>query len=171
MATQSTPNPSIYPAGFAAGLVVRNMPLVQTYPGAMWWVSNNATLPSGISTQRIPYVNGSDGNKGTWNAPFATIAQAISVASANDIIFVKPGHAETIATAAGLILSKSVAIVGLGNGTVRPKLTWSTATSTVTVTASNVSIQNFQFVGSAATTFVAAAFVIANAQVANFFTV
>ncbi len=164
-------NPSVYPGGFASGLVVRNMPLLQSYPGVVWWVSNNTTLPGGISSQRIPFVNGSDGNRGTWNAPFATLAKAISLASDNDIIMVKPGHAETVATAAGIVISKAVAIVGLGSGSNRPTLTFSTATSTITVTSSNASVQNFLHLGGAATTFVATAYSIANAQVATGFTV
>lgn len=163
--------PSVYPGGFAGGLVVRNMPLLQTYPGVVWWVSNVTTLPGNISQQRIPFVSGSDGNKGTWNAPFATIGKAVSLAADNDIIMVKPGHAETISTAAFIVLSKAVAIVGLGSGSMRPTLTFSTATSTITVTASNVSVQNILHVGSAASTFVATAYSIANAQVAKQFTV
>jgi len=169
MAYQGTP--SIYPGGFASGLVVRNMPLTQTYPGTVWWVSNVTTLPGNVSTQRIPFVSGSDGNKGTWNAPFATIAKAVSMASTDDVIMVKPGHAETMATAASIVLSKAVAIVGLGSGSRRPTLTFSTATSTITVTASNVSVQNILHLGGAASTFVATAYSIANAQVANHFTV
>ena len=164
-------NPSFYPGGFGAGLVVRNMPLLQTYPGVVWWVSNNATLPGGISSQRIPFVNGSDGNKGTWNAPFATLTQALSVASNNDIIMVKPGHAETVAAAAGIVINKGVAIVGLGSGAARPTFTFSTATSTITVTANNASVQNLLHLGGAASTFVATAYSIANAQVATHFTV
>ncbi len=72
MAQMNIANPSIYPGGFATGLVVRGMPISVTHPGVVWWVSNNATLPGGVSTQRIPLVNGSDGNKGyhhgqTWS--------------------------------------------------------------------------------------------------------
>ncbi len=169
MATQG--NPSFYPGGFASGLVVKNMPIMQTHPGTVWWVSNVSTLPGKLAGQRIPFIEGSDGNKGTWNAPFATLNYAITQASNYDIIMVKPGHAETISAAAGLTIGKSVAIVGFGTGSSRPTFTWSTATSTATVTANDVAIQNCLFLGNAATTFVATAFSIANAQVATGFTV
>lgn len=157
-----------FPGGFAAGLTIRGVPLAVTHPGKVFWLGNNA---NSISDRQI---GASDGNKGTFDAPFSTLVGALSqtVAGRGDIIMVKPGHAETVAAAAGIILNKAgVAIVGLGTGALRPTLTWSLATSTVTVTASQSSIQNFLFLGGAATTFVAAAFVIANAQVAKDFTV
>ncbi len=148
MATSSSyPNPSFFPGGFASGLVVRNMPLALAHPGVVWWVSNSATLPSNISSQRIPYVNGSDGNKGTWNAPFATIGKAFSFASPGDIIMVKPGHAETVSAAAGMLWNvANVAVIGLGNGSNRPSITLDTAnTATISVTAADITLQNFQF--------------------------
>jgi len=62
-------------------------------------------------------------------------------------VLVKPGHAETINTAAILALNKAgVAIVGLGSGSNRPTLTFTTAiTANIPVTAANMSIQNFLF--------------------------
>ncbi len=147
MAASAYPNPSFFPGGFASGLVVRNMPLALAHPGVVWWVSNSATLPSNISSQRIPYVNGSDGNKGTWNAPFATIGKAFSFASPGDIIMVKPGHAETVSAAAGMVWNvANVAVIGLGNGSNRPSITLDTAnTATISVTAADITLQNFQF--------------------------
>ncbi len=169
MATQG--NPSFYPGGFASGLVVRGMPLTQTYPGVVWWVSNNSTLPGGVSQQRIPLVNGSDGNKGTWNAPFATLNYAITQASAGDVIMVKSGHAETIATASAITINKGVAIVGLGMGANRPTFTWSAAASTIGVTGKNASIQNCLFISTMATPFTTVAFKEVNATVASDFTI
>lgn len=134
---------SNYPRGFAYGVTIRNIPLITTNPGQVFWVYNGTALQPG---QR----GGSDGNKGTYDSPFATIAYAISQCTAGrgDIIFVKPGHAETIADATTLALNVAgVAIVGMGNGSSRPKLTFSTAnTANIPVTAANVSISNFLFV-------------------------
>jgi hypothetical protein len=158
---------SNYPNGFVNGLVLRGTPLIQSHPGKVWWVSNS-------TVQLVNQKAGSDNNDGSFNAPFATLQKAVnvSVASRGDIIFVKPGHAETVATAAGIVLSTAgVAIIGLGSGALRPTFSWSTTTSTVTVTASQVSLQNMLFLGTAATTFTASAFVIANAQVAKDFTI
>ena len=130
---------SNYPGGFASGISIRNIPLTTTNPGQVFWVYNGTALQKG---QR----GGSDGNKGTYDSPFATINYAISQCTANrgDIIFIKPGHAETIADAATLALSVAgVAIIGLGTGSARPTLTFSTAaTANIPVTAANCTVHN-----------------------------
>ncbi len=158
---------SNYPGGFAAGITIRGVPLVQTHPGKVFWV-DNSSLGNGDT-----FKSGSNGNKGTYDAPFATIAGAITAARANkgDIIFVKPGHAESVTAAAGIVLSKAgVAIVGLGAGSNRPTITFTTAnTATITVTANNVTVSNMLFVGGFLN--VATCFDIANAQVATDFVV
>jgi hypothetical protein len=118
---------SNYPNGFASGVQVRGVPLVQTHPGKAFWVSNATTgLMAG---QR----GGSDSNRGTFDSPFATIEYAVSqcVANRGDIVFVKPMHAETISTAAILTLDVAgVAIIGLGQG------------SNIPVTAANITVYN-----------------------------
>jgi microcystin-dependent protein len=158
---------SNYPGGFANGVTIRGVPLVTTNPGKVYWVYNGTALQTG---QR----GGSDGNKGTYDSPFSTIDYAVGqcVANRGDIIFVKPGHAETISTAAFIALDVAgVTLVGLGKGASRPTLTWSAADSTITVAASNITMHNFLFVGSMATTFTVTAFSNANAVVANDFTI
>ena len=130
---------STYPNGFADGITIRGVPLVQSYPGKVFWVYNGTVLQGG---QR----GGSNGNRGTYDSPFATIAGALlqCTASRGDIIFVKAGHAESIANATTLALNVAgVAIVGLGNGALRPTLTFTTAiTANIPVTAANVTVSN-----------------------------
>lgn len=158
---------SNYPGGFANGITIRNVPLVTTNPGQVFWVYNGTAVQKG---QR----GGSDSNKGTYDSPFSTIDYAVGqcVAGRGDIIFVKPGHAETIAAAAGIALDVAgITLVGLGKGASRPTLTWSTAASTITVAASNITVHNFLFIGAMATTFTVTAFNNANAVVANDFTI
>ncbi len=158
---------SNYPAGFAAGVSIRGVPLTVANPGKVFWVYNGTALQVG---QR----GGSDGNKGTYDSPFSTIDYAVGQCTAGrgDIIFVKPGHAETVSSAAFIALDVAgIALVGLGSGANRPTLTWSTTTSTITVAANDISLYNFLFIGSAATTFTATAFSNANAVVANNFTI
>lgn len=159
---------SNYPNGFANGVTIRGVPLLQTNPGKVFWVSNStaALMPN--------HRTGSDGNDGSFNAPFATLDFAVGQCAAGrgDIIMIKPGHAETISTAAYVALDVAgVAIVGLGSGSSRPTFSWSAAASTITVAASNVSIQNCLFLGTMATTFTVTAFSNANAVVANDFTI
>lgn len=131
---------SNYPTGFASGISIRGVPLVQTHPGRIFWVSNATT--GLLVGQR----GGSNGNKGTFDSPFATILYATTqcVANRGDIIFVKPGHAETISSAAILTLDVAgIAIVGLGSGSMRPTLTFTTAaTANIPVTAANIVVHN-----------------------------
>lgn len=130
---------SNFPNGFPQGLSIRGIPLTVSHPGRVFWVSNATTLQTGD-------VGGSNGNPGTFQKPFGTIEYAISkcVANRGDIIFVKPGHAETISSAAILTLDVAgVAIIGLGIGSNRPTLTFTTATTAnIPVTAANITVSN-----------------------------
>jgi hypothetical protein len=165
MAT-STNNPmTSFPAGFSAGLSVRGMPILQTQTGNVFWVDN------GTGPTNVPGIaNGSDGpsaaatnatpGKGTYNRPFASIANALKFCAQGngDIIFLKPGHRETVngagtttqpVGAGGTALAlnvNGVAIIGLGTGDNRPTITLATATTAnILLQASNVSIQNVLF--------------------------
>jgi len=134
---------SNFPGGFN-NVTIRGVPITQSHPGQVYWVSNaTPTLPG--------QVGGSDGNPGTFNAPFSTLEYAVSRCTANrgDIIFIKPGHAETISSATALSFDVAgIAIVGLGTGTKRPTFTLDTAaTTTIAVAADNVSILNCRFIG------------------------
>ena len=134
---------SNFPGGFN-NVTIRGVPITQSHPGQVYWVSNaTPTLPG--------QVGGSDGNPGTFNAPFGTLEYAVSRCTANrgDIIFIKPGHAETISSATALSFDVAgIAIVGLGTGTKRPTFTFDTAaTTTIAVAADNVSILNCRFIG------------------------
>lgn len=79
----------------------------------------------------------------------STIAAAVALCTANagDQILVLPGHTETVSSAAGIALNVAgVSIIGMGNGSNRPTITFDTATTaTMTITAANVSIENFIF--------------------------
>ena len=142
MALQLT-SASTYPAGFN-NVTIRGVPITQSHPGQVYWVSNATTslLPGQIA--------GSDGNPGTFNAPFSTLDYAIGrcTAGRGDIIFVKPGHAETVSSATALNLDVAdIAIVGLGNGSARPTFTLDTAnTATIPVSAANMAVVNCKFV-------------------------
>lgn len=153
---------SQYPGGFASGVTIRGVPVAMTHPGQVFWVYNGTTLDQG-------HKNGSNGNKGTFTAPFATINYAVTQCRANkgDIIFVKPGHAETLAAAGDIAVSKAgVAILGLGNGSNRPTITLGTATTaSIQIAASNVTFANFLFVSALAA--VATVFEVATTVVAN----
>ncbi len=133
---------SNYPNGFSNGVTIRGVPLQQAQPGEVFYVNNSSVLAkNGVS--------GSDGNPGTYQKPFETLDGAIGYCKAGrgDIIFVMPGHAETLSTATALNLDVAgVAIVGLGAGTSRPTFTLDTATTTtIPVSAANISVKNCIF--------------------------
>ena len=142
------PGPSSnYPNGFSNGLTVRGMPLSVAHPGEVFWVNNSTVLAKGG-------VGGSNGNDGSYRKPFSTIDYAIGRCTANrgDIIMVMPGHAETVTTAADIIMDVAgIAIVGLGTGTKRPTITFATnTTANIPITAANMSIKNVLFVSNKA---------------------
>lgn len=155
-----------FPGGFANGLTIRGMPVAVTHPGKVYWVSNATTL----SDRQI---GGSNSNNGTFDKPFSTIAGALTncVANRGDIVFVKPGHTETVAAAGGIALNKAgVAIIGLGVGSTRPTVTLGTlTTASIQVSAVNVTISNFLFVSALAA--VATVFEVATTVVATDLTI
>lgn len=129
---------SNFPNGFAQGVTIRGVPLAQTHPGRVFWVYNGTALMPG---QR----GGSNGNKGTHEAPFSTLDYAVSqcVANRGDIVFCKPGHAETISTATALALDVAgVAVIGLGQGSNRPTFNLTATTSTISMSAANCTFWN-----------------------------
>lgn len=88
---------------------------------------------------------------GVPSYPYATLAYALTkvTASNGDLIVVLPGHAETISAAGTITCSVAgVSIVGIGQGSLKPRFTWSAVASTWLVTAANVSITNIDCVTS-----------------------
>jgi len=72
-----------------------------------------------------------------------TFALSLATASKGDIIYLLPGHAETLSTAAAIAINKiGVRIVGLGIGALRPTFTFSAVDATMTMTAASGSIEN-----------------------------
>lgn len=80
---------------------------------------------------------------------FNTLATALAACTAGngDLIYVAPGHTETVTSTAGITINKSgVIIIGLGKGGLRPTITFTTAVgASVDITAANVTIQNMVF--------------------------
>lgn len=130
---------SNFPNGFKNGITIRGVPLVVSHPGRVYWVGNSSVLMDGAKAA-------SNANDGSFLAPWSTLTYAIgrTTASRGDVIMIKPGHAETISSSTALSLSKAgVAIVGLGQGSLRPTFTLDTATTaTINVTAANVTLKN-----------------------------
>jgi hypothetical protein len=139
MSIGASPQMSNFPLGFSDGITLRNVPITPVQPGRVFWVYNGTNLPPGGA-------GGSDNNRGTFLRPFATIAGALAqcLAGRGDIVFVKPGHSETIG-ASGLAMNVAgVQVIGLGIGTTRPTLTLNATASPIAVSAAQMAIRNFQ---------------------------
>ena len=122
------------------GLTIRGVPYPQVHSGDVFFVGNAASL-----TQRGQVV-GADTNPGTFNRPLATLGAALGKCTANrgDIIFVKPGHIETLTAAGGITQSTAgVSVIGLGTYNTRPKFILGTiATTTYLVSGAHSFISN-----------------------------
>lgn len=81
--------------------------------------------------------------------PSATLiqAQTLATASNDDIVYVGHDHAEAVAGAAAMTFSKAgVKYQGLGQGRLRPTLTWGTGTDAqIIVSGANITFSNFIF--------------------------
>jgi len=124
-------------------------------------------FPDGVSSFGMPMVGqgvpiaraykfvcstyGSNGNDGTLETPYATIDYAIGkcTASRGDTIVVMPGHTETVTAAAGIALDVAgVNIIGIGEGSIRPTVNFTTAVgASFAVTAANCLVKNILFTG------------------------
>lgn len=128
---------SNYPNGFAKGITIRGVPLQVAHPGKVFWVNNSSVLPEkGIA--------GSNGNDGTYLRPFSTIDYAIGRCTANrgDIIFVMPGYTETITAADSILCDVAgIAIVGLGTGSLMPRIDFNNTAATIGISANNVTLK------------------------------
>lgn len=107
-----------------------------------------------MTTGTAHYVDSATGADDTLHgtgkaAPYATLAYAISRATAakGDVIYLMPGHAETLETAAAVNVSVSgLTIVGLGAGRNRPVLTFEAlAAASLDITAANTTFKNVVF--------------------------
>ena len=85
------------------------------------------------------------------DAPLASwaLAYSLDILTANngDIVYLMPGHAETVTAAAGIACDiPGVRVIALGQGSSRPTITLDTGTdSTITVTAANTTLENIRF--------------------------
>lgn len=97
----------------------------------------------------VSSVLGSSSNNGkSWGSAKATIAQALALCAAGDVIYVAEDHAETITAAAGIDLNiAGVSVIGLGRGSRKPTITMGTSTAaTFKMSAANILVAGLRFV-------------------------
>lgn len=82
---------------------------------------------------------------------YGTIDAAIGACVANrgDVIYVMPGHTETVSAAAGIVVDVAgVSIIGFGRGSLRPVINFTTAVGAdMDIDAADVYIENIRFTG------------------------
>ncbi len=106
---------------------------------------------TGISIGNVYYVDdatGDIGDNGTsWALAKALIVQGydLTVDDKGDIVFVAPDYEEALAAAQITLDEAGVMIIGLGTGEQQPMITMSDATSSIDVTAQDVTIDNIRF--------------------------
>lgn len=113
-------------------------------PGEVMWVSSTAS-------------GGSDASGYGYDpdTPYASVDYAIGQATGGqgDIIYVMPGHVEDGATATQIFDADTagISIIGLGQGSERPRFDYNGKTTYASVGADNVTLKNLTFRPSAAT--------------------
>lgn len=98
----------------------------------------------------VSSVNGDDGRSGRSEATsVATIDHALSLMTADqdDVLYLLPGHAETVSAAAGMVFDVAgITVVGVGVGTLQPTITLDTIISAdIDIDAANVVFNNVHF--------------------------
>lgn len=123
--------PSNYPGGFAYGVTIRGIPVLNLHSGNVFWVDSNG---------------GSDGNKGTFDRPFATLDYAVGRCTANngDLILAKAGHSEDPLVSITMDVA-GVAIHGLGWGADRPTITFGALAAEFAMSAASCMVSNVRF--------------------------
>jgi hypothetical protein len=108
------------------------------HPGDIWFVD------SGVGVDAAGYGQNPD-------SPCATLDYAVGLCTANngDVIYVMPGHAETIVADSGVDIDVAgVKVIGLGWGASRPTFTFTTAvTADFKLAADSVHVENILFLG------------------------
>ena len=110
------------------------------HPGDIWFVDSTCAAASD-----------SAGFGKNPDAPFATLDYAVGkcTASKGDVIYMMPGHAETIIADSGVDIDVvGVKVVGLGKGADRPTFNFTTAvTADFKLAANSVHVENVLFLG------------------------
>lgn len=129
-----------YQRGFENGVVMKDVPILQMHPGRVFWVGNN-------STKLVGELAASNNNKGEFLTPFSTLDYAIGQCAANreDIVYVRPTYAQTIADATSILMDVAgIQIIGLGEGDNRPTISYSAVGSSIPISAANISFRGFR---------------------------
>ena len=126
----------------------------QNQPGGVFTIDDIAEHPNNIWFVDSVTGTNSVGAGRNPDAPLASIAYAFSsdLVAAGDVIYVLPGHAETVNNTDRITCDiAGVKVIGLGWGNRRPTITFSTdTTADIDIDAANIMLKNLRFVGNIA---------------------
>lgn len=123
----------------------------RSQPGGVYTISDIEAHPGEIFFVDSGHAAASDaaGNGKNPDKPFATIDYAVGNCTANngDVIYVMPGHTETLSDAGQLVFDVAgIKVIGLGHGESRPKIVHGTATDAdVDITGASTYLKNLVF--------------------------
>jgi hypothetical protein len=126
---------------FPNGISSFGMPIIGSGPvmttGNVFFVDSGNTAANDANAATDP------------SQPAATIDGCVAKCTANngDVIFVMPGHTETVSAAGGLDLDVAgISVIGIGNGPDTPVVALDTATTAdVDIDAAGITIENLHF--------------------------
>lgn len=134
--SDSTYQPKIYREQGGNKLVVA--------PGGQLQIEGAVTGLIPGDTYFVDSATGSSAYDGlSWSKPKATLAQAVALATAGDVIYVAAGHSETLAAAVTLSTA-GVTIIGMGEGNKRPAFVGG-AIDYVSMEAADCVVENLKF--------------------------
>lgn len=130
------------------GAIARSFRIEDTSPNSKVFFVGNNTLPNFADFMDDFRAPDNQGGNRIFTTLAALVADGNSVAGRGDLVYVLPGHAETITTAGGIAITESgLTIVGLGQGSLRPTFTLATSVAaSFNITASNITVRNCVFV-------------------------
>ena len=124
-------------------------------PGGVFTIAGIDAVPGNVffvdSTASGAGVTTSHGR--TPDAPFSTLSYAYSsgLLAADDVVYVMPGHTETIGSAGAVTASTAgVTVIGLGDGANRPTFNFTTTDATMLITAASTTWKNLLTVANTA---------------------
>ena len=103
-------------------------------PSAATKVKGSLDLVDGPGNTFFVHSGGSTSGSGlVWNDPVSTLEAAVQFCAANngDVIYIKPGHAETLSADSAVDIDiAGITVIGLGTGAARPTFTFDTGVAT-----------------------------------------
>ncbi len=155
---------SNYPNGFDGGLTLDGVTAHRSHPGKVFYVGDGDTAGATPSfpNRKTP----SDGNKGSFLAPYKTGDKAVEqcTAEAGDTIVFLPGYNEAIESASELALDvDGITIIGLGRGDDQASWTYDTETASVLLSAANARVSGMHLLNADASEATAAAIIVSGA--------